>query len=40
MDIFDLLGFRWDRTVIPDCMPTHFPEEVCTRFYKMMPQFA
>jgi len=40
MKIFDVLGFHWDRNLIPDTVPVHSRERVCFRFHRMMPEFV
>ena len=40
MKLFEALGFRWDRAVIPSHMATHSIERVCFRFHKMLPEFV
>ena len=37
-DIFDTLGFRWDRDALPSDIPVHSRERVLFRFKKMMPE--
>lgn len=38
--LFDALGFRWDRSVVPTAIPFHSLERVCFRFHKMLPDFV
>jgi Fic family protein len=38
--LFDTLGFRWDRSVVPTSVPSHSMERVCFRFHKMLPEFV
>jgi len=38
--LFDTLGFQWDRAEVPGNMPTHTIERVCFRFHKMLPEFV
>lgn len=40
MTLFDALGFRWDRSVVPAFAPSHPVERVCFRFHKMLPEFV
>lgn len=40
MEIFDALGFRWDRLILPQHVPTYSLERVCFRFHKMLPEFV
>jgi len=38
MMLFDVLGFRWDRSAVS--VPVHSIERVCFRFHKMLPEFV
>ncbi len=40
MTLFDVLGFRWDRSAVPTSAPSHSSERVCFRFHKMLPEFV
>jgi Fic family protein len=40
MDLFDSLGFGWDRAAMPAEIPTHSIERVCFRFHRMLPEFV
>lgn len=40
MSLFDALGFGWDRSAVPDSVPTHSRERVCFRLHKMLPEFV
>jgi Fic family protein len=40
MNLFDTLGFRWDRSLIPAIVPVHSVERACFRFHKMLPEFV
>lgn len=40
MSLFDALGFRWDRSLVPGHVPVHSTERVCFRFHKMLPEFV
>jgi hypothetical protein len=40
MDIFNALGFRWDRSAAPSMVPTHSVERACFRFHRMLPEFV
>jgi Fic family protein len=40
MQLFDTLGFNWNRTLVPQQIPTHSTERVCFRFHKMLPEFV
>ena len=40
MTLFDALGFRWDRSILPTSVPLHSIERVCFRFHKMLPEFV
>lgn len=40
MTLFKALGFRWDRSAVPDYIATHSIERACFRFHKMMPEFV
>lgn len=40
MEIFDALGFHWNRSAVPRAVPTHSIDRVCFRFHKMLPEFV
>ncbi len=40
MELFDALGFRWDRAAIPAGVPVHSVERACFRFHKMLAEFV
>ena len=40
MELFDTLGFRWDRSAVPSIVPTHSIERVAFRFHRMLPEFV
>ena len=40
MDLFEQLGFCWDRAAIPSRVPTHTLERACFRFQRMLPEFV
>jgi hypothetical protein len=40
MALFNTLGFKWDRSLVPDAVPTYSTERVCFRFHKMLPEFV
>lgn len=40
MNLFDALGFRWDRSVVPNSVSTHSVDRACFRFHKMLPEFV
>jgi len=40
MTLFDALGFRWDRSMVPKIVPAYSMERVCFRFHKMLPEFV
>jgi prophage maintenance system killer protein len=40
MDIFSVLGFDWNRSVVPGVVPTHSIERVAFRFHRMLPEFV
>jgi Fic family protein len=40
MTLFDDLGFRWNRSVVPAVVPTHSVERVCFRFHRMLPEYV
>jgi Fic family protein len=40
MQLFDSLGFHWDRAGVPVTAPTHAIERVCFRFHRMLPEFV
>lgn len=40
MNLFDALGFRWDRSAVPIFAASHSLERVCFRFHKMLPEFV
>jgi prophage maintenance system killer protein len=40
MNLFDALGFRWDRVSVPSGVPTHSIERACFRFQRMLPEFV
>ena len=39
-NLFESVGFRWDRGVVPTVMPMYSIERVCFRFHKMLPEFV
>lgn len=41
MDVFEALGFRWDRSAaVPGEVPTHAVERTCFRLHRMLPEFV
>ena len=40
MDLFEALGFGWDRAITPNDVPVHSVERACFRFQKMLPEFV
>ena len=40
MDLFEALGFSWDRAITPEAVPAHSVERACFRFHKMLPEFV
>ncbi len=40
MTLFDALGFRWDRSVVPTYVPSHSVKLACFRFKEMLPEFV
>ncbi len=40
MNLFDALGFCWDRAAIPQRSPTYSNERVCFRLHRMLPEFV
>lgn len=40
MNLFDALGFRWDRSTVLTSVLSHSMDRVCFRFYKMLPEFV
>jgi hypothetical protein len=40
MELFDALGFRWDRSAAPAFIPTYSVERVRFRFHRMLPEFV
>lgn len=40
VDLFDALGFRWDRAAMPTTVPLYSTDRVCFRFHKMLPEFV
>lgn len=40
MNIFEALGFQWDRTHIPNTIPVHSVDRTCFRFHRMLPEFV
>lgn len=40
MELFDALGFRWDRSAVPTSIPIHSVDRVCFRFHRMLPEFV
>lgn len=40
MDLFEALGFHWDRSSVPQDVPTHSIERVAFRFKQMLPEFV
>lgn len=39
MQLFDALGFCWDRSAVTASVPVYSLERVCFRFHKMLPEF-
>ena len=39
-ELFQSLGFCWDRASLPAKVPVHSIERVCFRFYRMLPEFV
>ena len=39
-ELFDALGFAWNRSKVPALVPTHSLERVCFRLHKMLPEFV
>jgi Fic family protein len=39
MDIFEALGFRWNRSAVPE-LPVHSVARACFRFQRMLPEFV
>ncbi len=40
MEIFDALGFRWDRAAVPWDVPVHTTDRVCFHFLRLLPEFV
>jgi Fic family protein len=40
MNLFDALGFCWERAAIPQRTPTYSKERVCFRLHRMLPEFV
>ena len=40
MDLFESLGFTWDRALVPSNLSTHAIERVVFRFHRMLPEFV
>lgn len=40
MELFDALGFHWDRSVAPSTIATHPIDRVCFRFHRMLAEFV
>lgn len=40
MELFNALGFCWDRSAVPAIIPTYSSERVCFRFHRMLPEFV
>lgn len=40
MELFDKIGFTWDRSSVPCFIPTHSIERVSFRFHRMLPEFV
>ena len=40
VNLFEALGFDWDRAVMPNDVPVHSVERACFRFHKMLPEFV
>ncbi len=40
MELFSALGFHWNRSAVPDVVPTHSIERVAFRFHRMLPEFV
>ena len=40
MELFESLGFCWDRSSVPSKVPSHSIERVCFRFNRMLPEFV
>jgi hypothetical protein len=40
VQIFEALGFRWDRSIVPTDVPTHPVERAVFRLHKALPEFV
>jgi Fic family protein len=40
MELFESLGFSWDRALVPHRVPINSVERACFRFHKMLPEFV
>ncbi|MDA8389136.1 MAG: cell filamentation protein Fic [Gammaproteobacteria bacterium] len=40
MEVFDALGFRWDRSTVAWDVPVHTADRVCFHFLRMLPEFV
>lgn len=40
MELFDSLGFHWNRSTVPGVVPIHSIERVAFRFYRMLTEFV
>lgn len=39
-ELFNALGFQWDRAAFPTPPPTHTLERACARFHQLLPEFV
>ena len=39
-ELFQYIGFSWDRVALPAIVPVHSVERVCFRFQRMLPEFV
>lgn len=40
MELYEALGFTWDRQLLPSDLPVHSVERVVFHFYRSLPQFV
>lgn len=40
MELYEALGFEWDRQILPSNLPVHPVERVVFHFYRSLPQFV
>jgi hypothetical protein len=40
VELFDAMGFSWDRSAIPEHIPRYSVERACFRFHRMLPEYV